>query len=205
LLELAKAFAQMPTAPKRTVLFLSVTAEEKGLLGAKYYARSPLYPLAQTVANINMDSMNTWGRTRDVNIVGDGQSTLEDVLRDIARQQGRVVTPDAEPEKGHYFRSDHFEFAKTGVPALYLQTGMQFIGKPDGFGRKKLDDYTANDYHKVSDEIKPDWDLSGAAEDAGLLFEIGWRIANRDTLPEWKKGSEFRKLRESGTGTKVTR
>jgi Zn-dependent M28 family amino/carboxypeptidase len=196
LLELGEAFAQSKTPPKRTVLFLAVTAEEKGLLGAKYYARQPLYPLARTVANINMDNLNPWGRTRDVNVVGYGQTTLEDLLREAASTQGRALTPDNEPEKGFYYRSDHFEFAKVGVPGLYTHSGKDFIGKPAGFGRQKLDEYIANDYHKVSDEIKPGWDLSGMAEDVRLFFEVGLRVANEARFPEWKQGSEFRKLRE---------
>ena len=195
LLELAEAFAGMKTPPKRTLVFLAVTAEEKGLLGAKYYARQPLYPLRRTVANINMDSMNPWGRTRDINVIGYGQSTLEDWLRDMAVARGRTLTPDTEPEKGRYYRSDHFEFAKVGVPGLYLQAGTQFFGRSENFGRTQIDDYTANDYHKVSDEIKPDWDLSGLAEDTRLLFELGLRVGNAPRHPEWKAGSEFRKLR----------
>jgi Zn-dependent M28 family amino/carboxypeptidase len=196
LLELAEAFAQMKPPPKRTILFLAVTAEEKGLLGAKHYARRPLYPLARTLANINMDSMNPWGRTRDVTVIGLGQTTIEDVLRNAATARGRKLIADAEPEKGRYFRSDHFEFAKVGVPGLYIHAGIDFVGRPPDFGPKKIDDYIANDYHKVSDEIKSDWDLSGAAEDTQLLFEVGLNIANGARWPEWKPGSEFRKLRQ---------
>ena len=195
-LELAKAFTKLKTPPKRTVLFLSVTAEEKGLLGSKYYAEHPLYPLTRTLADFNIDSANVWGRTSDVNVIGIGQSTLEDLLRGVAAAQGRLLTPDTEPEKGRYYRSDHFEFAKVGVPGLYLQSGVQFTGKPEDFGRRKIDDYTANDYHKVSDEIKSDWDLSGAAEDARLLFEVGLKVANGEDYPKWKAGSEFRARRE---------
>jgi Zn-dependent M28 family amino/carboxypeptidase len=197
LLELAEAFAQLKTAPKRTTLFLVVTAEEKGLLGAKYYATHPLYPVARTVANLNMDSMNPWGRTRDINVIGYGQTTIEDVLREVATAHGRTLTPDTQPEKGYYYRSDHFEFAKVGVPGLYLQTGAQFLGQAADFGRKKIEGYTANDYHKVNDEVKSDWDLSGMAEDTRLLFEVGLQIGNADRTPEWKPSSEFRKLRQS--------
>jgi Zn-dependent M28 family amino/carboxypeptidase len=196
LLELADAFAKIKAPPKRTVLFLSVTAEEKGLLGSKFYAEHPLYPLARTLAVFNTDSANVWGRTRDVNVIGFGQSTLEDTLRGAATARGRTLTPDAEPEKGRFYRSDHFEFAKVGVPGLYLQSGVEFIGQAEDFGRLKIDAYTANDYHKVSDEIKPDWDLSGAADDARLLFEVGLRVANGDKYPEWKPGSEFKARRE---------
>jgi len=196
ILELAEAFRKLRTPPRRTILFLSVTAEEKGLLGAKHYAAHPLYPLTRTLADFNIDSANPWGRTRDVNVIGFGQSTLEDLLREVAKAKGRTLTPDAEPEKGRYYRSDHFEFAKVGVPGLYLQSGVQFIGKPAEFGRQKIDAYTANDYHKVTDEIKPDWDLSGAADDARLLFEVGLEVANGADYPKWKSGSEFNARRE---------
>jgi Zn-dependent M28 family amino/carboxypeptidase len=193
LLELAEAFTKVQ--PARTMLFLSVTAEEKGLLGAKYYATHPLYPLERTLANINMDGVNVWGRTRDVGIVGLGQSTLEDTLAGFVAAQGRVLVPEAEPEKGSYFRSDHFEFARQGVPALYTDKGIDFIGKPKDFGRQKRAEYTANDYHKVTDEIKPDWDLSGAVEDLHLLFEVGYAVSQGDKRPEWKAGSEFKARR----------
>jgi len=196
LLELAEALGKLKTAPRRTMLFLSVTAEEKGLLGAKHYAAHPLYPLRRTLADFNIDSANPWGRTRDVNVIGYGQSTLEDVLQDVATAKGRTPTPDAEPEKGRYYRSDHFEFAKVGVPGLYLQSGVQFIGKPEEFGRQKIGAYTANDYHKVTDEIGADWDLSGMADDAGLLLEVGMRVANGEDYPKWKAGSEFKARRE---------
>ncbi|MBI4661467.1 MAG: M20/M25/M40 family metallo-hydrolase [Verrucomicrobia bacterium] len=196
LLELAEAFTKLKPAPKRSILFLFVTAEEKGLLGAKFYAKRPLYPLAKTLANLNIDGVNVWGRTRDINVVGYGGTTLEDLLQDFAKAQGRAVAPDSEPEKGRYYRSDHFEFAKLGVPGLYLKSGIDFVGKPAGFGRQKSDEYTARDYHKVSDEVKEDWDLAGAAEDLQLLFQVGYRVAQGDKYPEWKAGSEFIARRE---------
>jgi Zn-dependent M28 family amino/carboxypeptidase len=197
LLELAEAFTRLKTPPKRSVLFLAVTAEEKGLLGAKYYAEHPLYPLERTLANLNMDGINPWGRTRDVEVIGHGNSTLEDLLQTAAAAQGRVTTADSGPEKGRFYRSDHFEFSKLGVPALYLKSGIDFIGKPSGFGKQKTDEYTERDYHKVTDEIKPDWDLSGGVEDLQLLFEVGWRVADGSTWPEWKPGSEFKARREA--------
>jgi len=196
LLELAEAFTRLRTAPKRSVLFLSVTAEEKGLLGAKHYAENPLYPLAKTVANINMDGVNQWGRTKDIVVVGLGNSTLDDVLAEAARMQGRTLQPDAEPEKGFYYRSDHFEFAKLGVPALYTNPGTDYVGKPADYGQQKRDEYTSRNYHKVSDEIKPDWDLSGAIEDLQLLFQLGWRVAESKKIPEWKPGTEFKARRD---------
>jgi Zn-dependent M28 family amino/carboxypeptidase len=194
LLELAQAFSK--AKPKRTALFLAVTAEEKGLLGAKYYAANPLYPLERTLANINMDNMNPWGRTRDIGIVGVGQSSLEDTLLSVATAQGRTLVPESEPEKGYYFRSDHFEFAKRGVPALYTDDGIDFIGKPKEFGPRIREEYTARDYHKVSDEIKPGWDLSGLVEDVQMLFHVGYAVANTPHWPEWKQGSEFKARRD---------
>jgi len=193
LLELAEAFAK--TQPQRTVLFLSVTAEEKGLLGSKYYATHPLYPLDRTIANINIDGVNVWGRTRDLGLIGVGQSTLEDLLRKFVEAQGRKLLPESEPEKGYYFRSDHFEFAKVGVPALYTDKGINYIGKPSDFGKKKRAEYIENDYHKVSDEIKPGWDLSGAVDDIRLLFEVGHALAEGHEPPIWKESSEFKNLR----------
>jgi Zn-dependent M28 family amino/carboxypeptidase len=200
LLEIAEAFTKLPEPPARSILFLAVTAEERGLLGAKYYAENPLYPLTQTVANINMDGINQWGPTEDVVVIGLGNPTLDDVLGEAAATQSRRLLPDAEPEKGFYYRSDHFEFAKQGVPALYTDEGTSYIGKPDGYGQQKRENYTANDYHKLSDEVKPDWDLSGAALDAQLLFQIGYRVAQKAEFPEWREGTEFKARRDSMLG-----
>ena len=196
LLEIAEAFTKLTTPPKRSILFLAVTAEEKGLLGAKYYAENPLYPLNKTLANINKDGVNQWGRTTDITMVGDDNSTLIDLLRDAATEQHRVVNPDPESEKGFYYRSDHFEFAKQGVPALYTDSGINYEGKDASFSQQKRDEYTDKDYHKVSDEIKPDWDLTGAVDDAQLLMMIGYRVAQGDKYPEWKAGSEFKAKRD---------
>lgn len=197
LIEIARAFKSLPKAPRRSILFLSVTAEEKGLIGSKYYAQNPIYPLEKTVANINMDGLNQWGPTRDVTVVGLGNSTLDDVLRQAAAEKKRVLRPDPESEKGFYYRSDHFNFAKVGVPALDPNDGIDFIGKPAGWGKMKRDEYTEHDYHKPSDEIKPDWNLSGAAEDLRLLMTVGFRVANADKYPEWKPGTEFKAKRDA--------
>ncbi|HSL70433.1 MAG TPA: M28 family peptidase, partial [Longimicrobiales bacterium] len=197
LIELAEAFAQSDPKPRRSILFLAVTAEEQGLLGAKYYAQNPLYPLNKTLANINMDGVNQWGRTSDVVVIGLGNSTLDDVLAEAVQQRQRTIVPDAEPEKGFFYRSDHFEFAKEGVPALYTDSGNEYIGKPAGFGQQKREEYTANDYHKPTDEVKSDWDLSGAADDIQLLYMVGQRVANSETWPEWKAGTEFKAKREA--------
>jgi Zn-dependent M28 family amino/carboxypeptidase len=196
LLEIARAFTQVQPKAKRSVLFLFVTAEEQGLLGSEYYATHPLYPLEKTVANINLDGVNQWGKTRDVTVIGMGASDLDDVLRDAAAAQNRTLIPDPESEKGFYYRSDHFNFAKVGVPALYTDTGVQFVGKDAAYSKTKRDEYTANDYHKPSDQIKPDWDLSGAEEDAELMFLVGYQVANADRWPEWKPGNEFKTVRD---------
>ena len=197
MLEIAEAFTRLPEAPSRSILFLAVTAEERGLLGAKYYAENPLYPLEQTVANINMDGINQWGRTEDLVVIGLGNSELDDVLQEAALTQDRQLVADAEPEKGFYYRSDHFEFAKQGVPALYTDAGTRFVGKPPEYGQQKRDEYTANDYHKPSDHIKPDWDLTGAIDDARLMFQVGYRVSQRAAFPAWKPGAEFKARRDS--------
>jgi Zn-dependent M28 family amino/carboxypeptidase len=197
LLEIARAFVAARPRPKRSLLFLATTAEEKGLLGARYYAQHPLFPLARTLADLNLDGLNPWGRTRDVSVLGFGSTTLEDLLRTAADGQGRVLVPDAEPEKGSFFRADHFEFAKAGVPALYFDSGLDYVGKPAGYGQQKIDEFTLNDYHKPTDVIKPDWDLSGALEDLQLLLAVGRAVANGDRWPEWKPGSEFRERRQA--------
>jgi Zn-dependent M28 family amino/carboxypeptidase len=197
LLQIAKAFTLLPTPPKRSVIFLSVTAEEKGLVGAKYYATHPLYPLEKTAANINIDGINQWGKTSDFTVIGLGNSTLDDDLLGVLKADNRTIRPDAEPEKGFYYRSDHFEFAKQGVPALDTDSGIEFVGKPAGYGIEKRDEYTNKDYHAVSDEVKPDWDFSGAVQDMQTLFKVGDIVAQSNTIPTWKPGTEFKAKRDS--------
>lgn len=199
LLEIAQAAQALPPTqrPKRSLLFLSVTAEEKGLLGARYYAQNPLYPLTRTVANINMDGANQFTPTSDMETIGFGASTLDDLGVTVARSQGREMKPDAHPERGSYYRSDHFEFAKVGVPAFYARSGKLFIGKPADFGEQRVNDYIARDYHQVSDEVKPDWTFEGAAQDTEFLLQVGLRVANSPTWPEWKSGNEFKARRDA--------
>jgi len=197
LLEIARAFTQAQPPPKRSILFVMVTAEEQGLLGSQYYSVTPVYPLAKTLANINLDGVNQWGRTRDITVIGLGASDLDDYLRDAAGEQGRTLRPDPESEKGFYYRSDHFNFAKQGVPALYTDTGVDFVGKPPEYSKQKRDEYTNKDYHQPSDEVKPDWDLSGAREDAQLLLAVGYRVAQAEKYPEWKPGNEFKAKRDA--------
>jgi len=195
-LEIARAFTTVEPKPQRSVLFLMVTAEEQGLLGSEFYSVSPSYPLAKTLANINVDGVNQWGRTKDITVIGMGASDLDDVLATAAAEQNRMLRPDPEPEKGFYYRSDHFNFAKQGVPALYVDSGVEYIGKPAEYGKQKRDEYTNTDYHAPSDEVKPDWDLTGAAEDAQLLFLVGYRVANAERFPDWKPGNEFKAIRD---------
>jgi Zn-dependent M28 family amino/carboxypeptidase len=196
-LEIAKAFTKLPEKPARSVLFLMVAAEESGLLGAKYYANNPLYPLNKTVANINIDGINQWGRTSDFTVVGLGNSDLDDVLTDVLKADNRVVRPDPEPEKGFYYRSDHFEFAKKGVPALDPDAGVTYVGKDTAYGMAKRNEYNEKDYHQPSDHVKADWDLSGAVDDARVLFKVGYLVAQRDALPQWREGNEFKAKRDS--------
>jgi Zn-dependent M28 family amino/carboxypeptidase len=195
-LEIARAYTRLRPAPKRSILFLFVTAEEQGLLGSAQYASNPLYPLAKTAAVVNIDGMNMYGRTGDITVVGLGQSELDDVLQRAAALQGRILRPDPEPEKGSYYRSDHFPFAKQGVPALNAGGGDEYIGKPADYGKKLREAYTTNDYHKPSDNVRADWDLSGAVEDLALYLSVGVEVAGMPTLPSWKSGSEFKARRE---------
>ena len=197
LLEMARAYKSLHTPPRRTILFLSVTAEEQGLLGSQYYVEHPLYPLARTALDVNMDGMNVSGRTRDIVQIGRGASTLDDVVEAAAREQGRIVKLDPEPEKGLYYRSDHFEFAKNGIPAFDPDEGVEFIGKPEGWGLEERRKYTAERYHKPADKIQPDWDLSGAVEDSQLYFLVGFHVANDPQMPTWKPGAEFKAIRDA--------
>jgi len=196
MLELARAFKKVQPEPRRTILFAAVTGEESGLLGSAYYTAFPLYPLTKTLAAINLDAVNVWGRTTDVTIVGLGASDLDTFAREAAAEQTRVLRPDAEPEKGFYYRSDHFNFAKAGVPALNPGEGSEFVGRPPGYADEKRKEWTSTDYHSPSDEVKDWWDLSGAVEDGRLLFAVGYRVANAQRFPEWSVGNEFRAIRE---------
>jgi hypothetical protein len=186
-LELAHAFAALPAHPKRTVIFLFTTAEERGLLGAKYYVQHPLYPLAQTAANINLDYFSNWGwgRTRDFSILGMGMTSLDDLVKEAVTRQGRVVTGDTDPPEGFYWRSDHVEFAMGGVPSLASSPGIDYVGKPKDYGDQKRAAYISNDYHKPTDQVKPDWDLTGAVEDLQVLLEVGYRVAEGPGRPVW--------------------
>jgi Zn-dependent M28 family amino/carboxypeptidase len=197
LLEIARAYATLPQAPRRSVLFLSVTAEEQGLLGSLHYASNPLYPLADTVGGINMDGMNNFGETRDITVVGLGMSDLDDYLAAAAAAQERVVNGDREAEKGYYYRSDHFELAKEGVPMLFPWGGYDDREKGIAYGMQKANEYTEDHYHRVSDEYDLSWVVSGALEDMNMYFKAGLEVANSDDWPNWKEGVEFKARRDA--------
>ena len=192
LLELAQAFAALETPPARSVQFAAVTAEEAGLLGSAYYTEHPTCPLAQTAAVINMDGLNVLGPMRDLTVVGYGQSELDDYLARAAETQSRTLRSDPEPEKGFYFRSDHFNFAKKGVPALYTDTGVESVAHGEAWAREQREAYTNERYHKVTDEYDPSWNLQGAVDDLQLLYHVGARLAGESTFPQWSEGSAFR-------------
>jgi len=195
-IEIAGAFSKINPPPKRSVLFMATTAEEAGLLGAKYYAEHPLYPLEKTLADINLDSMNVWGKARDIEDLSLGFSTLDDLLTAAAKQQGRKAIPDSRPDKGKIYRADNFEFSKVGLPSLYIGKGEHLLSRPEN-APLKSDEYDSTDYHQVTDEVHPDWDLSGAVQDVQLVFEVGYEVANGDKFPEWKPGNEFKPKRDA--------
>jgi Zn-dependent M28 family amino/carboxypeptidase len=198
MLSLANAYRSMDPAPRRSMVFVAFTAEEAGLLGARYYASHPVIPLDSTLANINMDAMNPWGRTRSLVSLGYGQTTLEDLLARHAARQGRTVVPDPEPEKGYFYRADHLELARGGVPALsFLFPGTDYVHPDPGYGERVRGAYIRDDYHKPSDEVKADWDMAGIVDDTQLTFRVGLDVANGRDWPAWMPGSEFRAVRES--------
>ena len=197
LLELATAFKKLPNKPGRSILFISYTAEEQGLLGSEYYAKHPVFPLAKTVANINMDMMGIAGKTKDIVVYGFGQSELEDYAAASAKKQGRVVVPDPVPSSGLYYRSDHFNLAKVGVPSLFTGSGVDHIKNGREWGLKQVADFTKFRYHSPQDNFDAKtWDLSGIVEDVRLVFDLGYRLSNEDSYPKWKTGSEFKAIRE---------
>jgi Zn-dependent M28 family amino/carboxypeptidase len=197
LIELAEAFQSLQTPPERSILFMPVTAEEQGLLGSAYYGENPVYPLEKTVAGINIDGVNIYGRVRDIFIVGYGNSELDDYLIDAARTQERVVKPDPQPEKGYFYRADHFSFAKQGIPVLYTDTGDDHVERGVEWMRDRKDAWTATHYHQPSDEYSEEWDLVGAIDDLQLLFIVGHRLANESTFPQWLEGTEFKARRDA--------
>lgn len=197
LLALAKAF-KTDKQPDRTVVFLSVTAEEQGLWGSAYYAKNPIYPKEKTVANINMDGVNPYGKMKDVSVIGVGQSEMEDLLDEELKKLGRYAAPEPNPVVGYYFRSDHFNFAKIGIPALYIGTGIDHVEKGKEYGKQVQEEYVAQYYHKPADAYDPKrWNLDGAVDDVQLLYQVGRNLANSTKWPGWKEGSEFKAIRDS--------
>lgn len=196
LLEIAAAFTKLKNQQARSILFIALTGEEQGLLGSEYYATHPVFPVDSTVADLNMDVLNTYGRTKDITIVGRGQSELDDYAERAAAKQGRTISPEENPSGGHFFRSDHFNFAKVGIPALYTGSGTISREHDTGYAKMKIDEYGSTRYHSPADQFDDTWELSGMVEDSQLLFDIGLTLSNEETFPKWKTGSEFKAVRE---------
>ena len=194
LLEMARALAANPA--KRSFVFVAVTAEEQYLLGSSHYARSPVIPLERTLAALNFEMLNVYGRTADVAVYGLGASDLDDYIREAAGAQRREVAGDPAPEQGWYYRSDHFPFARLGVPAMWAGGGDKYIGRPLDYGRTRRDEYVARRYHKPADTVQPDWDLAGAMEDLEVYYRVATRVASAARFPEWKPGAEFKAVRD---------
>ncbi|MBP7346633.1 MAG: M20/M25/M40 family metallo-hydrolase [Sediminibacterium sp.] len=197
LLEMARAFKNMKAKPERTIVFLAVTAEEQGLLGSAFYSENPIYPVNKTVANINMDGLNRFGKTKDMVVVGQGQSELEDYLKEAIEKTGGYLSFDTHTEAGYYYRSDHFNFAKVGIPALFANNGVDVVGKGKEYGETLENEYTSKNYHQPSDNYDAKtWTGDGAINDLKLLFTIGRRMGFENSFPKWKEGSEFKLIRE---------
>ena len=196
-LEMAQAFSALENAPERSVMFLAVTAEESGLLGSKQYAEDPAFPMNKTVAGINIDAMSTAGATDDIVVVGYGNSQMDDYLREVATTQGRVLVQEPTPEKGYFYRSDHFNLAKKGVPMLYAEAGNKVREKREGYGEYEAERYLAERYHKAADEVHPEWDNGGIMQDLEAHFKIGMAISNSNDWPQWSEGNEFKAIRDA--------
>ena len=198
LIEIAEAFASLPEKQDRSVLFLAVTCEEQGLLGSKFYAENPLFPLNKTAAVINMDALNIFGKTNDMTIVGLGNSALDDYAVAVLKKHGRYATADPTPEKGMYFRSDHFSFAQAGVPSLYLAKGIDDAEHGKEWGLAETDKWIMKNYHKPSDNYDPDnWKFDGMTDDIKIFFEVGYNLSMSEEFPDWKPGSPFKPLRDN--------
>jgi Zn-dependent M28 family amino/carboxypeptidase len=195
-LEIAEQFTVQTPKPERSVEFLLVTLEESGLLGSAYYAAHPVIPLAKTVAVVNIDALPVIGPTKDFVVVGLGNSELEDILRPIAEKQHRTLVEESSPEKGQFFRSDHFSFAKAGVPALYTKGGIDHVEKGREYGLAQLDDYTAKRYHKPGDEYDPNWDLRGVVQDLNAMYQVGKVLSLDRAWPNYREGNAFKAIRD---------
>lgn len=195
MLTLAKAFSAMETKPKRSLLFAAVAAEEYGLLGSQYYAQNPTVPHATIAANMNIDGINIWGKTTDITLLGWDRSSLGAEVDAVAREMKMAIKPDAYPEQGYFYRSDHFNFAKVGIPCLYLDNGTDFIGKPPTYAKEMVDQFNEKHYHQPSDELRDDWNFDGALQQAEFVLRVVKRIANNPAMPTWNKGDEFEAAR----------
>ncbi len=194
-LAMAKAITTLPEPPRRSVLIALVAAEEQGLLGSEFYAANPTFRAGKIAANLNYDSGNIWGLTHDVDYVGLGKSSIDEIVIGVAAEQGRIVKPDAFSDRGYFYRSDQFNFAKIGVPAMYLHTGTDFVDRPDGWGKDQINRYTDVNYHQPSDEYDDSWNFDGMIADTLLGYWTGLAIANADNMPTWNEGDEFEAVR----------
>lgn len=196
ILSIADGLSRLSHSPKRSILFIATSAEESGLLGSKYYSQNPIFPLEKTAAVINIDGINIWGPTRDIIPLGANRSTMEGVIAKVAQDMGLVISPDPFPEQGFFYRSDQFNFAKMGVPSVSLDSGIDFTGKPEGWGKKRIDEYIEKHYHQPSDEFGPEWNLNGTLQLAQVALRSAIKLANWSEMPQWKEGDEFKTIRE---------
>jgi Zn-dependent M28 family amino/carboxypeptidase len=196
-LAIAKAFKALPQAPKRSTMMLFVAAEEQGLLGSQYFALHPTIPAGRIAANINYDGGNIFAKARDIVFIGKGKSTLDQVVDALAATQGRKVLPDQMPDRGHYYRSDQFSFAKVGIPAVYFDLGSDFEGKPKDWGKQQIEDFEEHRYHQPSDQLQDSWNFDGMVDDARLGFYVGVNVANAQAMPSWLPGDEFEAARKA--------
>jgi Zn-dependent M28 family amino/carboxypeptidase len=199
-LAIARAFAALHERPRRSVLALFVAGEERGLLGSKYYALHPSFPAGRIAADVNIDGGNIFGRTRDATLISMGKSSLDEVAGSVARSQGRVLQPDQFPDRGYYYRSDQFAFAKIGVPALYFAEGTDFVGRPADWGRKQIEEWELKKYHQPADKLDGSWNFDGMIQDAQLDMLSAWLVAQADGMPTWKPGDEFEAARKQALG-----
>jgi Zn-dependent M28 family amino/carboxypeptidase len=194
-LAIVRAFTSLPEPPRRSLLVAFVAAEEQGLLGSEYYATHPTVPPGKIAANLNFDGGNIWGETTDIGYIGYGKSSLDEVVEHYAALQGRTVEPEQFPDRGFFYRSDQFNFARIGVPAIYFDNGTDFVGRPEGWGKERIEEWEAVHYHQPSDELTDEWDFSGMVQDARLGFYCALAIADQDELPRWNPGDEFEAAR----------
>jgi Zn-dependent M28 family amino/carboxypeptidase len=193
MLAVARAAAELRPAPRRSLLFVFVTAEESGLLGSSWYAQHPTVPIERIVANLNVDGGNVLGPTRDVIVLGDSKSSLGPMLARLLAAHGMRISPEEHPEQGHFYRSDHFSFAKAGIPSVSIGAGTDYVGRPRGWGRQQDEEYTAHRYHQPSDEYRPDFDLRGAAQLSEIVLDFGLGLASTSAYPTWNADAEFRR------------